>query len=271
MNGAMKLPQYSEADHTFVLSAYGRSPYLEECLQSLLKQTARSNVLVATSTPSQFLDEICEKYKVPQFRSGQNPGICSDWNFAVSCSRTSLVTIAHQDDIYEESYVERMLAKMNEASHPLIFFSNYGELRDGEKVDANTLLRIKRFMLLPMKRPSLFSSKFVRRRMLSFGSAICCPSVTLAVPNLPMPLFYDNLKCNLDWQAWERVSRMEGEFLYDPSILMYHRIHEESETTALIKTNVRAEEDLYMLERFWPRPIARIMWRFYTMSLKSNG
>ena len=201
---------YSETDHTFALSAYGQSPYLEECLQSLLSQTTRSSILVATSTPNDYISSLCATYQVPLFVSGQKPGISSDWNYAVSCANTLLVTIAHQDDVYEPDYASHMLEKVNAADHPLIFFSNYGELRDGVRVDNNKLLKVKRTMLSPLK-GSLFSrSKFVRRRVLSFGSAICCPSVTLVAPNLPMPLFSDGFKCNLDWQAWENVSQFDG-------------------------------------------------------------
>ena len=42
-------------------------------------------------------------------------------------------------------------------------------------------------------------------------------------------------------------------FLYIPKELMKHRIHEESETTNLIENNIRIEEDLFMLQKFWIR------------------
>jgi hypothetical protein len=106
---------------------------------------------------------------------------------------------------------------------------------------------------------------------LSFGSAICCPSVTMVIPHLFTPLFDEGMKCDLDWHAWERVSRLQGSFLYDSRILMYHRIHRASETTRLIHDNTRSLEDLAMFESFWPRPIARIVNSFYSNSHKSNG
>ena len=36
--------------HTFAICAYGDSPYLTECLDSLLRQTVKSTILLATST-----------------------------------------------------------------------------------------------------------------------------------------------------------------------------------------------------------------------------
>ena len=118
-------------------------------------------------------------------------------------------------------------------------------------------------MLKPLEGSLFRSSRFVRRRILSMGSAICCPSVTMVVPNIPMPLFREGLKSNLDWEAWERVSRLQGSFLYDPLVLMYHRIHEGSETTALIKDNTRTEEDLFMFESSG-RVLLPVCWERHT-------
>ena len=53
------------------------------------------------------------------------------------------------------------------------------------------------------------------------------------------------------------MTKYKEGFLYIPKELMAHRIHEESETTNLIKNNVRLEEDLIMLQKFWPKFIAK--------------
>lgn len=262
---------YSASDHTFALCAYKESPYLGKCLDSLMSQSVKTNVLVATATPNDYIQSECERYDVPLYVHDAVPGIASDWNFAMACACTSLVTIAHQDDLYEPLYAERMLDVVNEADHPLIYFTNYGELRNDEYVNENRLLRIKRMMLTPLKGKTFRTSRFVRRRILSLGSAICCPSVTAVIPNVPVPLFLDDMKCDLDWQAWESVSRLEGSFLYNSDILMYHRIHEESETSALIEDNTRTLEDMAMLERFWPKPIASLIGKIYVRAQKSNG
>ena len=44
--------------HTFVICAYKESAFLEECILSLKKQTVRSNILIATSTPNKYIDDI---------------------------------------------------------------------------------------------------------------------------------------------------------------------------------------------------------------------
>ena len=84
--------------HTFAVCAYGESPYLEECVQSLLAQKVRTRILIATSTPNSYIYGIGEKYGIPVHINHGEKGLAGDWNFAYSCATTPLVTLAHQDD-----------------------------------------------------------------------------------------------------------------------------------------------------------------------------
>lgn len=262
---------FTAQDHTFALCAYGEGPYLRECIASLKDQSVASHIILCTSTPNGWIEDAARQADIELFVSGEAPGIAHDWNYALSCADTPLVTIAHQDDVYCAPYAQAMLEAMNDAERPLLFFTNYGELRDGEPVDDNRLLAVKRKLLRPLEDKANRADVRVRRRVLSLGSAICCPSVTMAVDALPYPVFQDGMKSNLDWEAWERISHLSGEFLYDPRILMYHRIHEGSETSALIKDNTRTAEDREMLRRFWPAPIAWALNLAHGLGRKSNG
>ena len=102
------------------------------------------------------------------------------------------------------------------------------------------------------------------------GSAICCPAVTYAVDNLPNPVFTVRYRSDEDWEAWEKISKLKGDFLYDSTIQMGHRIHEESETSLIIGDNARSLEDYEMFCKFWPASIAKMLTRFYSKSQKSN-
>lgn len=106
--------------------------------------------------------------------------------------------------------------------------------------------------------------------MLALGNGICCPSVTFAKNNLPNPVFRVHFRSNEDWEAWERLSKMKGEFLYDSTIQMGHRIHEESETSIIIGDNARSKEDYEMFCKFWPKSIAKVLSKVYAKSEKSN-
>ncbi len=254
--------------HTFVLCAYKESPYLEECVLSLLAQTHKSEILICTSTPNGHIAAIAEKYSLPyHVRSGE-ASITEDWNFAVSCADTPYVTIAHQDDIYEPEYTLQIMKKALKSRRPILIFTDYFEIRGEERVYKNKLLKIKRRM------NSLFKifkkSRFVRRRVLSFGNSICCPAVTYAMDRYGDFKFDSDYRFACDWDAWERLSRKKGEFLYISKPLMGHRIHEDSETTKQTASSGRAEEEYKMFCRFWNRRLARRLSGYYAKGAESN-
>ena len=54
-------------NHTFAICAYKESAYLEKCIKSLKNQTIKSNIILVTSTPNDFLEEISKKYNLPYY------------------------------------------------------------------------------------------------------------------------------------------------------------------------------------------------------------
>ncbi len=264
---------YSPQDHTFAICAYGKSEYLEECIKSVVDQKVKTNVIICTSTPSEYIEDLSGKYNLPLYVNKEKAfrsNIAEDWNYAISMAETPLITIAHQDDIYKEDYSREVIEHLNMAFRPLIAFTDYSELRNGIEVSNIRNLNIKRIMLAPLRMRQLWGSIFVRRRILSLGSAICCPSVTYVKPNLPEQLFAPGYKVNLDWQAWERFSKIKGEYVFVNDILMSHRIHVESETSRNISDSNRTKEDYDMLCKFWPGWIAGIIEHWYKKAETQN-
>lgn len=257
-------------NHTFVICAYKESPFLEECIKSLKKQTVKSEILLATSTPNDYIKELADRYGIEMQVNKGETGISGDWNFAISIAQTKYVTIAHQDDCYEPDYAKKVMEKMNSFKNPIICFTNYGELRDGKKVNKSGLLKVKRLLLTPMKIKPFQNRIFIRRRVLAFGNAICCPSVTYNMDNMPNRIFKTNFRSNVDWETWERLSKKKGAFAYCTEILMYHRIHDGSETSAVIGENLRSKEDYEMYIKFWPKFIAKFLTKKYASSEKYN-
>ena len=260
---------YLPKDHAFVICAYGESPFLEECVRSLRTQTVRSRIVMATSTPNDHIRRLAEIYDIKYYvNQEQGKGIAADWDFALRCAGTPLVTLAHQDDVYLPLYTERMLSALDGSAEPILFFSGYGELRRGERVYASRLLNIKKLLCLPME--LLPGSRRARRLSLAFGSGICCPSVTYVTEKMGDFRFSRELRCDLDWDAWERLSRERGRFVGTPEVLLLHRIHPDSETTRLLENSARRGEDLRMFRRFWPEGPAGILARLYAHSERSN-
>lgn len=237
------------------------------------KQTSPSKIIICTATPSDFLSDIAARHQLSLYVNHGPQGIAEDWNFAYSQSEAPLVTLAHQDDVYNPKYLERILERLNHAKTPLIAFTDYCELRNGERVFANENknLRVKELALMPLRPLVCQKSCWIRRRVLSICDPICCPSVTFVRENLPEVLFESHFKSDLDWQAWEKLSRLKGSFCYIHEPLMEHRIHEESTTTRIIgDNNGRSSEDMEMYLKFWPRPIALLLNKFYAAGQDGN-
>jgi len=231
----------------------------------------KSKVLLVTSTPNQYISNIAKNFDIEYVINDGEKGMVQDWNYAYRQAKTKYVTLAHQDDVYSNNYTEEIVKEMKRAKNPLIAFTDYNEIRNDKIIKKNTMLQVKRIMLLPLKFRVLYKSRFVRRRILSFGCPICCPSVTFNKDILPEEVFQVGYRSCEDWQAWEKLSKLKGEFIYCTNTLTYHRIHEESATTAIIGDNVRSKEDYDMFRKFWPNSIANILAKMYATSEQSNN
>lgn len=254
--------------HTFVLCAYGESPYLEDCVKSLMAQTVRSEIILSTSTPNAHIDRIANAYGLRVAINTGERGITGDWNFGFSQAESEFITIAHQDDVYEPRYTEEILRHAEKYKKPIMLFTDYFELRHGERVYQNKLLKIKRLMNVGFRISK--RSRFMRLRVLSLGNSICCPSVTYCRAACEGFRFDGNFKFACDWDAWDRLARQKGAFVYIPEALMGHRIHADSETTKQTEGEGRAREEYTMYRRYWPKFIARRLAKFYAKGAESN-
>ncbi len=258
-------------NHTFVILAYRKSPFLEDCIISLKKQTVRSRLLITSSTPSEYLSHLSEKYELPIKINENSKCIGDDWTFAYNCCNTKYVTLAHQDDVYAPDYTEKCISIAEKNNYNLIVFTNYGEIHNNEKVTVNFNLIIKKLILNSF---FLFNQQIkmnvFKKSMLVFGNPISCPSVMYIKEKIGEFQFSKQLTINLDWDAWIRLSQMSGSFLFIRKVLMFHRIHEGSETSKAIKNKRRHSEDELIFKKMWPQPFANIVFKIYKMSYKSN-
>ena len=257
--------------HTFVVLAYGESPYLRECIQSVSNQSVNSKVMVSTSTPSNYISNIAEEFGLQVHENGHDPSICDDWNSALQVAESQFVTLAHQDDVYDEQYVELIVGRMKSSARPIIGFTESGEITCSEKMTNSRNLKVKRRLLKPLENERKADKVRYKRRCLSLGNPIACPSVCYNKEMTPIPLFLSNFKSNLDWEAWERLANVDGSFVYIKKPLVWHRLHEDSETSHLIEDETRSSEDLEMLKKFWPSPITKLIFSQYKKAQQGNA
>jgi glycosyltransferase involved in cell wall biosynthesis len=258
--------------HAFVIPAYGDSPFLPDCLDSIRGQTrGSSEVLITSSTPSAYVENVAQRYRVPLIVNPRRANIGSDWNFALTASTADYVTLAHQDDTYGPDYLARMVEPIRRTSDLSIAFCDYLETSPKGPRPLHLNIRIKRFLTRrAFGRHDIIRDEASKRRMLAWGNPVCCPSVVLNRAALADFRFTEDLHSNLDWEAWRQLAGRPGAFVYVREPLVNRRIHTESETSALIADKRRLEEDRTMFERFWPAPIAALIMTVYRTSYLAN-
>lgn len=249
--------------HTFAICAYKESEYLEDCIKSLLGQTVITNYLIATSTPNKYIQGLAKKYKIPYFVRKGKSDIQDDWNFAYNQADTELVTIAHQDDIYELDYAECILN--NYDKDILMYNTDYTPYKNGaDSADSNS--KIKRIIKVFTKYKFFARFRFFKVASLAFGNSINCPSVTYNKKRLGKNIFTSKLKFGLDWDTFLKIARKKGISLYIPRKLVKYRIHDDATTKEFIVNNKRQEEDLIMFRKIWPGWIAKLIMKVYVKS-----
>lgn len=248
--------------HSFIICAYKQSPYLEECIESIMKQELQSYVAVATSTPCDFIYDIAKKYNLEVFVRDGKSDIKDDWNFAANCAKTRWVTIAHQDDVYESDYSKAVCAKIEKNSNAILAITDYHCLINGVK-SANKNSRIRRFLRTPLRIKKLAGKKWVKRMILSMGNSICCPTVAYNRDLIKGDIFTSDMKFNIDWDTFLKFAESDGSFAYVDRPLVNYRVHDGATTKECMESNLRIEEDTKMFNKFWPKWITGIIMYFY--------
>ncbi len=249
--------------HTFAICAYKESPYLEECIKSILDQEIKTNVIISTSTPNKLIESLAKKYNIKLFIKKGKSNIREDWNNAYNNAKTELVTVAHQDDVYLPGYTKEILKAYS--SDVLMYNTNYYPYKNGEKTtDLNNKLKPIIKFLTRFRTFARF--KFIRVMTLAFGNTINCPSVTYNKKLLGNDIFTSDLLFSIDWDTFLKIYKMKGISLYIHKKLVCFRIHDGATTKEFINNKKRIEEDVTMFNKIWPKFITKIIMKVYVRS-----
>jgi len=250
--------------HTFVLMAYGDSPFLSGCLESLRTQSLASTVVVTTSTPSRFIESAAKAHGAELIVNSCRKGIAADWNFALTTTRARYVTLAHQDDIYLPLFLERTLELFSLPSDRAMCFTGYQEVDDLGRRLSSKISRVKHFLEWATLGSARLPQWIRLRAFLSFGDPLACSSVTFDRQKLGEFAFSSDFSCNLDWDAWLRLLDGGHLFVRSPERLVGRRHNPLTATSRSIRDGTRRREDLLLFRRVWPRPISDVLALAYT-------
>ena len=271
--------------HAFVICAFGKSPYLENCIRSLLRQTAPSEIYIATSTPSEHIRRLARKYGLPLWVRQGESGIREDWLFAwrEGGKRKRLITIAHQDDCYCRDYAKTVLAMYKRYPDMTLFCSDYVTLKTREsrmadgtyypvqtRICAGDLVRlVKKLLRLPLRFRFYANRTWVKKSALIFGNSICCPSCTYNYSLIGDHMFDSGYSFALDWENLLSLAERPGRFVCVEEPLIAYRVHSGAATKKCIEDHRREADEASMFRKLWPDWMASLLMRFYKQSYKA--
>ena len=256
--------------HVFSVCAYKESEYLEDCIKSLVNQTVKSDIIICTSTPNKHIKDIAEKYKLNLYIRNGKSDIRDDWNFAYNKAEASYVTVAHQDDVYDKDYVKYLANSIEKAEGKFVMYlTDYMPIKHGKIGKRDINCKIRRFLRTPLKIKGLSKMRFFKKAVLSLGNSICCPTVTYNKALLGPSVFTSEMKFNIDWDTFLKLSKVKGRFLYVDKPLTFYRVYDGATSKEFIENNGRVAEDMEMFNKFWPEFITKIIMIFYKKAYKT--
>lgn len=234
--------------HSFVILAYNESDDLEECIKSIKKQSVKSNVLIATSTENDYIKELASQYGLGVMVNPEKSNKGLDYNFALEAVNTELVTIVHQDDLYDRNYAKEIIGAYKKVNDATIFFTDYYEILGDKKVKKSKGLLKKRICIWPLKYSFFNKKKYFKRLALKYHKAICSSSITFVKKNIGDNLFPTDLIYNNDWAWLEKISLNDKRFFLIPKKLVGYRVDMNK-----IKSEAQINEDKTIYKLFWPK------------------
>ncbi len=255
--------------HTFAVCAYKDSPYLEECIRSLKGQSVQSEIILCTSTPSPFIQETASRYDLPLYVREGKSDIQEDWNFAVEKAAGRLVTIAHQDDCYHRDYGKYVQQCWNRYPDTSVFTTDCAIVKNGQMQKLGMVPFVKHVLRMPLRFYGLADRTWLKRLPFLFGNPVICPSCTYDREKTGEPVFDSPYKFALDWDTMWKLAGRPGRFICVERPLIRYRIHEEATTKACIVNHQRAADEAAMFGKIWPKPVVKLIMRFYGLAYRA--
>lgn len=233
---------------TFAIPCRNAGVHLRPLLQSLLAQTERDVALLlvddASSDGSARLAREVAGDRITVHENAQALGIGGNWNRCVELVTTPFFCLAHQDDVYEPRYLERMLAALR--ARPDAGFAHCRAVA----VDASGVA-----FASPAER---FKDHFWQHApgedraahyaRLWRGNFVCCPSVLYRTDAVrAVGTFRAELRFALDWDYWFRTLRAGRGIVDVDELLLHYRRHEDAASTVATADRSRFAEELQVL------------------------
>jgi GT2 family glycosyltransferase len=230
---------------TLIVPTRNAGAHLRATLRSLLAQN-RSDfaLLLVDDASTDRTPELAREVAGERVRIHRNEvplGIPGNWNRGAALVDTALFALVHQDDVYDRSWLERMLAALDRAPEAAFAHCQAGTI-DGS--DQSGIGPAERFKLRFWDGlPAVDRCEHFAR--LCAGNFIACPSVLLRTDAFRTAGgFRGDLRFAADWELWLRLLLAGHSACAVPEVLVDYRRHAAAATPAAAANLSRYREEL---------------------------
>jgi hypothetical protein len=218
-------------------------------LESLLGQTRQDFELLLVDDGSRddsvgLAREVAGS-RVRVHRNETPRGIGGNWNRCVELVETPFLCLAHQDDVYEPQYLERLLAALQARPDAGLAHCRASAMDAGGSAFESLAERFKEHFW--KRDPG--EDRAAHYARLWCGNFVCCPTVlyrTEAVRKAGP--FRTDLRFALDWEYWFRLLRHGYAIADVPELLMHYRRHAAAASAGATADRSRFDEELRVLD-----------------------
>lgn len=206
-----------------VMCTYNGSRFVAEQIKSICNQTYKNlRVIIVDDASTDTTYEIVKRYaakdeRIQAYKNDNNLGFNLNFNKACKLATGDFIAIADQDDIWEKTKIEKLLAKINEDPDILLVHCISARFE-----------KFGKFHLKSHKLVNYLAGKDVRNFFLSnfISGHNMLLRRSLLEKSLPFPgdVYYD-------WWL-SAVASCNGKIEPVPEILVWHRMHDANATGA---------------------------------------
>ncbi len=238
----------TELAATFAIPCRNAGANLRPLLESLLAQTRQDFALIlvddGSTDGSPDVARVVVGERIEIHRNDPALGLAANFNRCARLARTPFFCLAHQDDVYEPTYLAEMVAALEAA--PTAGFAHCRAVAidaEGRAFDAPAERFKERFW-----RPSPELSAGDHYRLLFAGNYIVCPSVLFRTEAfVAVGGFRPDLRFATDWELWFRMVHAGRLPLGVHARLLRYRRHVGAATKEAVRDLRRYREELIVL------------------------
>jgi glycosyltransferase involved in cell wall biosynthesis len=230
-----------------VIPCYGKSPYLEKAISSVIASVSPSTkiTILDDCSPTQDVELVTAKFqaRVEYIRNSENLGLAANFLKAFSISNAVFTVVMGSDDLMLPKYEEEIFAAVQKFPSVDVVQSKVSIINEGDQATLPLVDRIKSAIQGNLRDDCLVENDLLLKKLL-IGDFMYFPAIawrTSVILEKDWDLRY---KIAVDLDLLFKTISSDGKFLFTSSLNFCYRRHSGSVSSILAKEDIRLREEL---------------------------